>query len=163
MPVSSYSMGNNYFERLPSGSNSSFLLSGASAPISQVLCEEKLPMSDGSYTRIAVIPTMRVLTSTVTSTNYFKFYLPDLENGTNLYRSQSITMTGNGISKVVKSGVDEVKISVSYPKAAIGFDSSFFNFKSNTVTLNSTSTPRMMPNSVVEFYVGKVIVAIGQV
>ena len=163
MPVSSYSMGNNYFERLPSGSNSSFLLSGASAPISQVLCEEKLPMSDGSYTRIAVIPTMRVLTSTVTSTNYFKFYLPDLENGTNLYRSQSITMTGNGISKVVQSGVDQVKISVSYPKAAIGFDSSFFNFKSNTVTLNSTSTPRMMPNSVVEFYVGKVIVAIGQV
>ena len=163
MPVSSYSMGNNYFERLPSGSNSSFLLSGSSAPISQVLCEEKLPMSDGSYTRIAVIPTMRVLTSTVLSTNYFKFYLPDLENGTNLYRSQSITMTGNGISKVVKSDVQEVKISVSYSKSAVGFDSSFFNFKSNTVTLNSTSTPRMMPGSVVEFYVGKVIVAIGQV
>jgi hypothetical protein len=143
-------MGNNYFERLPSGSNSSFLLSGSSAPISQVLCEEKLPMSDGSYTRIAIIPTMRVLTSTVTSTNYFKFYLPDLENGTNLYRSQSITMTGNGISKVVKSDVQEVKITVSYPKSAVGFDSSFFNFKSNTVTLNSTSNPRMMPNSVVE-------------
>jgi hypothetical protein len=164
MPVSTYSMGNNYFERLPSGANNSFLLSGSSVPISQVICEEKLPMSDGSYTRIALVPTMRVLTSTMTSTNYFKFYLPDLENGTNLYRSQSITLTGNGISKVVQSGVDQVKITVSYPKSASpGFDSSFFNFKSSTVTLNSTSTPKMNAGSVVEFYVGKVTVVIGQV
>jgi hypothetical protein len=164
MPVSSYSLGNNYFERLPSNANSSFLIAGSSAPISQVICEEKLPMSGGSYTRIALVPTMRVLTSTVTSSNYFKFYLPDLENGTNLYRSQSITLTGNGISKVTQSGVDQVIISVSFPKAAsLGFDSSFFNFKSTTITLNNTSTPKMPSNSVVEFYIGKVVVAIGQV
>jgi hypothetical protein len=164
MPVSSYSLGNNYFERLPSNANSSFLLADSSAPIDQVICEEKLPMSDGSYTRIVLVPTMRVLTSTVSSTNYFKFYLPDLENGTNLYRSQSITLTGNGISKVTQSGVDQVRISVSFPKAvSLGFDSSFFNFKSTTITLNNTSTPKMTPNSVVEFYVGKVVVVIGQV
>ncbi len=168
MPVSSYSMGNNYFERLPSGANSSFLLSDSTSPISQVICEEKLPMSDGSYTRIVLIPTMRVLTSTVTNgqqtSSYFKFYLPDLENGTNLYRSQSITLTGNGISKVTQSNVDQVVISLSFPQAAsLGFGSSFFNFKSTTITLNSTSTPQMTPNSVVEFYVGKVVVAIGQV
>jgi len=164
MPVSSYSMGNNYFERLPSNANSSFLLADSSAPISQVICEEKLPMSDGSYTRITLVPTMRVLTSTVMSTNYFKFFLPDLENGTNLYRSQSVTLTGNGISKVTRSGVDQVSISVSFPKGtSLGFDSSFFNFKSTTITLNNTSTPRIATNSVVEFYIGKVIVAIGQV
>jgi hypothetical protein len=34
---------------------------------------------------------------------------------------------------------------------------------STTVTLNSTSTPKLPSNSVVEFYVGKAIVAIGQV
>ena len=164
MPVSSYSMGNNYFERLPSSANSSFLLAGSSSPINQVLCEEKLPMSDGSYIRIALVPTIRVLTSTITSTNYYKFYLPDLENGTNLYRSQSITLTGNGISKVSRSSIDQVIISVSFPQAAsLGFDSSFFNFKSNIITLNSTSTPKMTANSVVEFYIGKVIVTIGQV
>jgi hypothetical protein len=163
MPVSSYSMGNNYFQRLPSNANSSFLLSDSTAPISQVICEEKLPMSDGSYTRIALVPTMRVLTSTVTSgqqtSSYFKFYLPDLENGTNLYRSQSITLTGNGISKVTRSGVDQVIINVSFNE----FDSSFFNFQSNTITLNSTSTPKLSAGSVVEFYVGKVVVTIGQV
>jgi len=164
MPVGSYSLGNNYFQRLPSNLSSSFLLSGSTAPISQVICEQKVPMKDGTYSRIALVPNMRVLTSTVTSTNYFKFYLPDIENGTNLYRSQSITLTGNGITKVTRSGVDQVVINVSFPKAAsLGFDSSFFNFNSTSVTLNASSTPKLPSNSVVEFYVGKVVVAIGQV
>jgi hypothetical protein len=163
MPVGYYSLGNNYFARVPFAANSSFLMPDSTAPINQVICEEKLPMSDGSYTRIALVPTMRVLTSTVGSTNYLKFYLPDLENGTNLYRSQSITLTGNGISKVTQDQVDQVTISVSFPQASLGFDSSFFNFKSNTITLNSTSTPKLTSNSIVEFYVGKVVVTIGQV
>jgi hypothetical protein len=164
MPVGYYALGNNYFQRLPSNANSSFLLSDSTSPISQVLCEERLPMNDGSYARIALVPTMRVLASTVGSTGYFKFYLPDLENGTNLYRSQSITLTGDGITKVARSGVDQVQISVSFPKAAsLGFDTSFFNFNSTTITLNNTSTPKLASNSIVEFYVGKVVVALGQV
>jgi|SRR5665647_848286 len=164
MPVGSYSLGNNFFQRLPSNVTSPFLLSGSTAPISQVTCVQKVPMIDGTYNRIVLVPNMRVLTSTVTSTNYFKFYLPDIENGTNLYRSQSITLTGNGITKVTRSGVDQVIISVSFPKAAsLGFDSSFFNFNSNSITLNATSSPKLPSNSVVEFYVGKVVVAIGQV
>ncbi len=168
MPVGSYSLGNNYFARAPITANTSFLLPDSSAPISQVICEQKSSMSGGSYNRIALVPTMRVLTSTVTSTtgstNYFKFYLPNLENGTNLYRSQSITLTGEGISKVTQDHVDQVIISVSFPQAAsLGFDSSFFNFKSNTITLDSASTPKLTPDSVVEFYVGNVIVTIGQV
>jgi hypothetical protein len=164
MPVGSYSLGNNFFQRLPSNVTTPFLLSGSTAPISQVICEQKVPMADGTYSRIALVPNMRVLTSTVTSTNYLKFYLPDLENGTNLYRSQSITLTGNGITKVTRSGVDQVILSVSFPKAApLGFDSSFFKFNSTSITLNASSTPRLPSNSVVEFYVGKVVVAIGQV
>jgi FlaG/FlaF family flagellin (archaellin) len=163
MPVASYPLGNNFFQRLPNNVTSSFLLSGSTAPISQVICEQKVPMADGTYSRIVLVPNMRVLTSTVTSMNYFKFYLPDLENGTNLYRSQSITLTGNGITKVTRSGVDQVIISVSFPKAVAGFDSSFFNFNSTSLTLNASSTPKLPSNSVVEFYVGKVVVAIGQV
>jgi FlaG/FlaF family flagellin (archaellin) len=163
MPVASYPLGNNFFQRLPNNVTSSFLLSGSTAPISQVICEQKVPMADGTYSRIVLVPNMRVLTSTVTSMNYFKFYLPDLENGTNLYRSQSITLTGNGITKVTRSGVDQVIISVSFPKALAGFDATFFNFNSTSLTLNASSTPKLPSNSVVEFYVGKVVVAIGQV
>ncbi len=167
MPVSSYSIGNDYFERIPSNANSSFLLSDSSSPISQVICEEKLPMNDGSFSRIVLVPTMRMLTSSVNnsqshSTNYYKFYLPSLDNGTNRYLSQSITLTGNGISKVTKSDVDQVRITVTFPLAeSLGLDSSFFQFQSDSITLTLPQDPEL--DSVVEFYTGKVVVAIGQV
>jgi hypothetical protein len=164
MPVASYSMGNNYYERVPISANSSFLLSDSSAPISQVFCREVAPMSDGSYNRIVLAPTMRVLSSSIANTTYLKFYLPSLENSTNPYRSQSVTFTGEGLTKIARSGVDQISLSVGYPSASsLGFNSTFFNFRSQTITLNSTSTPRVPSNSVVEFYIGEVRVTIGQV
>ncbi|MCW3995019.1 MAG: hypothetical protein NWE98_02570 [Candidatus Bathyarchaeota archaeon] len=165
MPSSSYSFGNNFFMRLPNNTtDNSFLQSGSSAPVAQIFCNEKVPMNDGCYSRVILAPTMRILTSTQDQTSYCKFYVPALENGTSLYRSQSITLRGNGISRVTRSGVDQVVLTVSYPKASsLGFDSSFFNFKSSTITLNSTSTPRITANSVIEFYIGKIVVTIGQV
>jgi hypothetical protein len=164
MPVGTYSMGNDYFERIPHTANSSFLLPGSSAPISQVFCREVVPMPGGSYNRIVMAPTMRVLSSTISNSSYLKFYLPSLENGTNPYRSQSVTLTGEGITKIARSGVDQVKLSVSFPQASsLGFNSTFFSFKSQTITLNSTSTPKLSSNSVVEFYIGEVRVIIGQV
>ena len=163
IPVSTYSISNNYFERISPASNGSFLQQGPSAPVSHVFCVEKLPMDEGNYTRIVAVPSIRMLNSTIegpespTSTNYFKFYLPTLEPGTHLYRSQSITMTGNDITKIVQSGVDKVRITVTFPNAAIGFDSGFFNFDHVSETVN------LPANSVAEFYIGKVIVTLGQV
>jgi hypothetical protein len=163
MPVASYSLGNNYFARVPYTASSSFMLSGSSAPVSQVLCEEKLPMSDGSYARLAVVPTFRVLNSTITenqvSTTYFKFYLPILENATNFYRSQSVTLTGNGIEKQSFSNAHQVTVTVSFPKQSAGFDSSFFNFQQ----VSQTMILPFNQQNVVEFYVGNVAVAIGLV
>jgi hypothetical protein len=164
MPIDVYQRGNGYFERVPLTANNSFLLSDASAPVGQVFCEEKLSMTDGGYLRVVLTPTMRVLTSTIVGTqnsSYFKFYLPSLQNGTSPYLTQSLTLTGEGITKLSRSGVDQVAITVGFPRAASGFDSSFFNFKSTTITLNSTSTPKLSPNSIAEFYVGKVQVSIG--
>jgi hypothetical protein len=167
MPVSQYSFGNNYFERVPQSANSSFLMANSSAPVSQVFCIERLPMNDGSYARVVVVPTLRMLNSTITSSqqnpvSYFKFYLPTLENSTSHYFSQGLTLTGDGITKITRSGVDQVRINVSFLRASSGFDSSFFNFKSNSVTLNSTTSPSLPSNSVVEIYLGKVMVGIGQ-
>jgi hypothetical protein len=162
IPVSTYSISNNYFERIMPSSNGSFLQQGPSAPVSQVFCVEKLPMAEGNYTRIVAVPSIRMLTSTIegpegTPTNYTKFYLPTLEPGTHLYRSQSITMTGNDITKIVKSGVNQVRITVTFPNTGSGFDSNFFNFD------HISETKTLPPSSVVEFYVGKVIVTLGQV
>jgi len=161
IPVSTYSISNNYFERVLPSSNGSFLQQGSSAPVSQVFCVEKLPMNDGSYTRIVAIPSIRMLTSTIdgpsgTPTSYTKFYLPSLVQGNHRYMSQSITMTGSDIIKIVESGVSQVRINVTFPNVGSGFDSGFFKFDhlSETITLDE---------SVVEFYVGKVIVTQGQV
>jgi hypothetical protein len=162
IPVSTYSISNNYFERVLPSSNGSFLQEGPSAPVSQVFCVEKLPMKEGNYTRIVAVPSIRMLTSTIegpegTPTNYTKFYLPTLEPGTHLYRSQSITMTGNDITKIIRSGVNKVRINVTFPNVDLGFDSNFFNFD------HISETKTLSPGSVVEFYVGKVIVTLGQV
>jgi hypothetical protein len=161
MPVSAYSMGDDYFERVPFTANSSFLLSGSSSPVSQVFCIEKFGMTDGGYLRVALVPTIRILNSTIMNKDTYKFYLPTLHSGDNPYRSQSLTMTGEGIIKITKPDVDQVVITATYPKAADGFDASFFNFKDTTITLNSTSTPKLQSGSNVEFYVGSVQVSIG--
>lgn len=164
VPVSTYSVSNNYFERISPSSNGSFLQQGPSAPVSHVFCIEKLPMNEGNYTRIVVVPSIRMLNSTIigpqapTSTNYFKFYLPTLEPGTHLYRSQSITMTGESITKVTRNEVDKVRISVTFPnEGSLGFDSGFFNFD------HLSETIELPDDAVVEFYMGKVIVTLGQI
>lgn len=170
IPVGIYSVSNNYFERI-SSSNGSFLQQGPSAPVAQVFCVEKLPMNDGNYTRIVVVPTIRMLNSTIVgpqqgSTNYFKFYLPALVAGPNPHLSQSVTMTGDDITKITVNDVNQVRINVTFPNGGLGssgFDSAFFNFESTTITLNSTTSPSITANSVVEFYVGKVVVSLGQV
>ena len=161
VPVSTYSISNNYFERISPSSNGSFLQHGPSAPVSHVFCVEKLPMAEGNYTRIVVVPSIRMLNSTITghegTTNYFKFYLPVLEAGNHSYLSQSITLSGNDVIKIVQSGVSQVRITVTVLDEGIGFDSGFFNFDHDTETVT------LLDNSVVEFYVGKVKATLGQV
>jgi hypothetical protein len=119
-------------------------------------------MIEGNYTRIVAVPSIRMLNSTIEGlagipTKYYRFYMPSLMPGNHQYRSQSITMTGNDITKIIRNDVNQVRINVSFPIAASGFDADFFNFDhiSETVTL--------LPGSVVEFYIGKVIVTLGQV
>lgn len=153
MPVGSYTLGNGYYQRLPADSNSSILQTGSAAPTTQVFATEKMPMASGSYLRVVVVPTMRVLDSS--STNCYKLYLPTLSNGTQNHYAQSLMMTGDGIQKAVKSGVDQIRITATFPKAAQGFDASFFNFRSITETLATSA------NSLVELYIGDVQVKIG--
>jgi hypothetical protein len=161
MPASIITFGNNYFERIFPSSNGSFLQQNASAPVTHVFVVEKLPMAEGSYTRIVVAPSIRMFNSTIGGKSYFKFYLPSLNPGSNQYLSQSVTLAGNDIIKATSSNVTQVRITVAFPYASQGFTQDFFNFERQVITLNSTSSPMLPPNSVVEFYVGKVIVSLG--
>jgi hypothetical protein len=163
MPINSYNLGNNYYERILPSQNSAFLQEGPSAAVSQVFVHEIIPLN-GNYLRIVAVPSVRVFNSSIagptagTQTMYCKFFLPSLERSTtNRYLSQSVTMVGGEVMKVVRSGIDRVNVTVSFPSASSGFNSTFFNFDR---LLESKSLPA---GSVVEFYIGKVTVSQGLV
>ncbi|MCX8150593.1 MAG: hypothetical protein N3D85_03715 [Candidatus Bathyarchaeota archaeon] len=161
MPISAYTIGNNYFERIFPSTNGSFLQHGSSAPVSHVYVIEKLPMPTGNFTRVVVVPSLRVLQSKIGNQNYFKFYLPMLEGGTNLWLSQSVTLTGKNVTQYVLSSVSQARFKIGFPKASEGFDSSFFPFQNTLQAGYYSSTLELPPNSVVEFYVGEVRVSMG--
>jgi hypothetical protein len=165
MPVSSYNIGNNYFDRLIPSNNGSILQWNASAPVSQVFVTERLPMNNGSYARVVAVPTIRALNSTlITGGSYYKFYLPTLIKGSNPYLSQSVTLVGSSLNRVMPSGtITQVRINATALAALStppGFDSAFFNFDHSSETINilqGTSAP------LIELYCGTVSVSIGLV
>lgn len=152
MPVKHYSVGNDYFEMIYPSSATSFLLSGASAPVSKIFAVEKLPMTDGSFVRVVVIPTIRMLNLSMGNTNYIRLYLPILLEGENPKHSQSITLTGKSFSKLGET-VTGIKIEVSFPLAK--FDNFFFNFPQTEESISPVG------ETVLELYTSEVDVALG--
>ena len=156
VPISSYTLGNNYYERV-FPSSSSFLQKGTSASTSYVFVVEKLPMPDGNYIRIVVAPCIRVLNSTLGTTKYFRFFLPVLVSGKHPCLSQSVTIAGQSVS--VSTGTcNAVKITVNFLRESFqkgGFNEDFFNFESTTEIFD------VPEGSVVEFYSGRVVVSLG--
>jgi len=159
MPISRYSVSNNYSERIFPSSDSSFLQMGTSAPVSHVYVIEKLPMNDGNFIRVVVAPSIRMLNSTISTggeaKDYFRFYLPVLSSGSHPRHSQSVTLAGNKVSAETKGDVNKIKIHVSFVKDSLGFDEDFFNFERVDEEVD-------VPNgSIIEFYTGEVIVSLG--
>lgn len=152
MPVSRYSLGNNHFQLFHPASSTSFLLEGASAPVTRTFGVEKLPMFDGNFLRVVCAPTIRLVHLSIANTSYVRLYLPLLRHGESPRLSQSITLTGNSVSKVAET-VTGLRIEVGFPLP--GFDNSFFNFPqiSETIVLEE--------ETILELYVGGVDVAFG--
>jgi hypothetical protein len=159
MPTTEYTLGNNYLDQL--SSNGSFLQEGPSAPVSDVYAIEKLPMSDGNFARVAVVPSIRMLNTIVGLQSYVEFYLPLLQKGTNLGLSQSVTLTGQSVTQYAQSGVTAVRFNATFPKASKGFDSGFFPFENTLANNQYTVTVNLPANSTVEFFVGSVSVSLG--
>jgi len=155
MPISKYSVSNNYSERIFPSSDRSFLQIGTSAPVSHVYVIEKLPMNDGNFIRVVVAPSIRMLNSTINNVNYFKFYLPCLVPGNHTYYSQSVTMSGKNVYVRTESNVTKVRMTVDFPNEGLGYDSEFFNFDETEIEINN------LQGSVVQFYSSEVIVSLG--
>jgi hypothetical protein len=158
MPLSDYSLGNNYFSRIMPSNSGSFLQWNASAPVSQIFATEKVPMQDGSYARVVAVPTVRVLNSAlVTGVSYYEFYLPCLVSGSSPYLSQSVTLTGSSLTNLAPSDtITQVRITATaVSNSPTGFNNAFFNFDSTSETI---SIPQ---GASIEFYIGTVEVSIG--
>jgi hypothetical protein len=157
MPTDKYNIANGY-RQLVFPSSNSFLQQGTSAPVAQVFVIERIPMNDGDFIRIVVAPSIRMLNSTITAgtpTNYYNCYLPILQPGSNLYLSQSITLSTTTVNVQTVQNVNSITITANFPNSNLGFDSSFFNFNSTNVQINVPT------GSVLEFYSGNVTVSQG--
>ena len=168
MPTSTYNLGNNYFDRVVPSNDGSILQWNASASVSQIFATEKLPMNDGSFARVISVPAVRALNSTLNTAagnySYYKFYLPTLIGGSSPYLSQSVTLTGSNLNRVMPSGtVTQIRINataLAAPSTPPGFDSAFFSFDHSSETIN---IPHGTSEPLIEFYSGTVSVSIGLV
>jgi len=158
MPVDKYSLGNDYFE-LVFPSENSFVFNGTSAPVARVFVSEKIPMADGNYIRVAVVPCIRMLRSTINSGNTtsfrYKLHLPILRAGQFLHKSQTITLISQYVASSTKTDVVGFNVTISFPSSPKGFDLEFFHFNSSQFSVNFPKA------SLLEVYVSNVTLSLG--
>jgi len=160
LPTSRYTVTNGYWQRIFPSQNESLTLKGTSAPVARVFAVERMPMSDGSYIRVVVAPSVRVLYSSINSsenTYYIRMYLPVLTAGEAPRLSQSITLTGESFAANTISNVESISVTVGFPRGASpeNFDSDFFNFPYDDEDI-SLPPPGTYDNVVLELYLSEV-------
>lgn len=166
VPVSKFSLYDGYYEMIYPHIVKNLTLAGTSAAVARVFGVEKLtpPMNDGSFVRIAVVPTVRTLFSNMTgtsgSTYYARFYLPILVAGSLHGTSQSVTLTGNSLAANTRSQIVSIRVAVDFPTETYqkGFDATFFHFPALSQVID---VPPGFSDSVLELYSGQVNVELG--
>lgn len=157
MPVDKYSLGDGYYEEIYP-SDSSFLQKGTSAPVTRIFAIERL-VANTSYIRVAVVPCLRIVNSTIIigefAKNYVKLYIPKLVAGQMPRRSLSITLTGTKLNVSQIDNMNSLRVNVTFLKESQGFDSGFFRFKA------PIETPNIPSNSMLQVYCGEISVSLG--
>jgi len=169
IPISKYSVTNDYHELIFPSKNDNLALTGTSAPVVRVFAVEEL--DTGDYVRVVVAPCIRSLSSTInmsSSTYYVKLHLPILTLGSNYGSVQSVTLTGLGYISHTVNRVTGINVTVSFPQKALGFNNSFFQFPGIEGYGGSVSEEISIPSLgaeyedvVLEFFVGGVTVEFG--
>ena len=159
-PTSRYSISNDYFENIFPSQIDSLTLNGTSAPVARAFVVEKLPMDDGSYIRVVVVPSIRVFNSSIITiggtTNYIRMYLPVLSPGESPRLSQSITLKGESVNALTLSDVTGITVDVSFEDGSVmDFAFSMFPFG----TEENLSLPS--GDVVLELYLSEVSVGFG--
>lgn len=165
MPVSYYSVSNNYFSQVWPSQVLNPVNNGSTAPVATVFAVEKIPLN-GSYIRVVVAPVIRLIPSNIASTSYYTLYLPMLSLASSPRLSQSITLKGNSISIGTQNNLKSMIVTVNFPIS--GFDQTFFNFplggswtKYSNGTISKLITMSQGGTCVAQLYTGSVAVSLG--
>jgi len=166
LPISRYSITNDYFERIFPVQDESLTLKGTSAPVARVFVVEKMPMADGSFIRVVVVPAVRVLYSEITTgpavasttTHYIRMYLPVLDVGEAPRLSQSITLTGESLNAYTVQDVTSINVAVGFQEDSL-FDFAFSKFPFDLA--EDISVDFGDDDVVLEFYLSEVQVDFG--
>jgi len=162
IPTSRHSISDGYWSKIYPTDDGNLTLSGTSAPVARVFAVERTPMADGKYIRVVTAPSIRVLNSSISTsenaTYYVRMYLPVLSEGYSPRLAQSVTLTGASVKAYTLNNVSSINVSVDFPKADSSFDSGFFNFPAVNQDI---SIPSGYADVVLEFYVSEVSVAFG--
>jgi hypothetical protein len=165
MPITYYSISNGYFSQVWPSQVLNPINYGATAPVATVFAVEKMPMIDGptGYIRVVAAPVIRLINSTVTttqSTDTYFLYLSMLSLASSPRLSQSVTLTANSVSVLNYSSTAQAKlgISVSFPKSVYGYNNAFFHFPSTSEVITAKAGYN---NYVIELYTSSVAVSLG--
>jgi hypothetical protein len=167
IPTSRYSISDDYWAKIFPERDENLTLKGTSAPVARVFAVESTPMPDGKYIRVVVAPSIRFLVSSITTaenaTCYVKMYLPVLNLTDSPRLSQSITLTGQSMVAYTINNVESINVTVSFPSASSGFNSTFFKFPGDNAENFDFTLPEYAEydNVVLELYVSEVSVAFG--
>jgi hypothetical protein len=167
IPTYRYSISDGYWAKIFPETDENLTLKGTSAPVARVFAVESTPMPDGKYIRVIVTPSIRVLYSNITSgnppttTHYVRMYLPILNLTYSPRLSQSITLTGESLNSFTRNNVDSINVTVSFPGAGFGFNSTFFRFPGDNPENFDFTECTEYDNVVLELYVSEVSVAFG--
>ena len=153
MPISRYSISDNYFE-LVYPTNNSLVFEGATAPIARVYIIERAVA--GNYIRIILNPCIRLVESNFGGEKHYRLYLPTLYSEESPKQHKTATFKSTQLINYrigQNLGVTKIRIVVT----PLIYDAEFFGFSPSEMekTINIDS------GSVVEAYISRVGVSIG--
>lgn len=142
LPITKYSLDNTYFENILPSNMTQLVQNSTEAPITRVFAVQRPPIiGENAYIKVGVASLFRIVQFNInaggTSTSYLKLYLANMTLGPlTTANPRYITLTGENVDASVINDVIHLRITISFPNSASGYDSSFFNFPVTTQTID---------------------------
>jgi hypothetical protein len=157
LPLTKYSLDNSYFEDILPSSMTQLVQNSTEAPITRVFAVQRPPIvGENAYIKVGVASLFRSVQFNINadgaSTKYLKLYLANMTLGPlTTANPRYITLTGENVGASVINNVQHLRITISFPNSASGYNSTFFNFPVTTQTIDLP-----VSGAEVELYMGSV-------